>query len=303
VTRGRDEASRLPGLVLLGAPRSGTTSLASWWGEHPQGFAPPAIELAFFSAEWHRGLGWYASQFDGAAAGQVTCDASPGYLYDPVALDRLKSVLPEARLAVVLRDPVARAWSHWCYLVALGVEPRRFSEVLAQESVNPSITPPGFPIGYLQGSRYLPVLQEVTKRFDRSQLLVLFAEDLRADPAGTFNRLCRHVGVAEGAAGESRNLGRFPHVPALQRVLTRAHAYDWPRGLGRRLLYANLSSGPIPAMHPSHRVRLEELLRPELPALQDWLGVELPERWGAGQRSPRSLSHEITSAVRAHPTA
>jgi hypothetical protein len=294
---------RLPGLVLLGAPKCGTSSLASWWDEQPQGFTAPGEEVGFFWPHWDRGLRWYASNFSGAAPGQVTCDASPGYLYFPEALDRIKDVLPDARLAVVLRDPVARAWSHWCHMVTLGLEPRRFSDVLDQEAEDESVTPPKFPIGYLHGSRYLPRLKEVCERFDRSQLLVLFTEDLRADPAGTFARLCRHGGITPGEPGVSRNEGRFPRSPQLQRQLTRMHAGRWPFGLGRKLFFANLRPGPPPAMNPSHRVRLEDLLRPELPALQDWLGMDLPAKWGVPQRLPRSRNHDSTSAVRASPTA
>lgn len=267
----------LPGLLLIGAPKCGTTTLARWWDQHPQGFTAPGKEVGFFTVEWHRGVDWYRSQFDGASPGQVSCDASPGYLYDRTALDRIAEVLPGARLAVVLREPVLRVWSHWCYMVALGLEPRSFETVLEQESRDERTTPPGFPIGYLQGSRYLPALRAVAERFDRSQLLVLFTDDLRRDPEGTFARLCAHGGIPPGPVGGAENTGRFPRSVLLHRQLGRARVARWR--LGRRLMLANLRPGPPPPLPGPHRDRLEALLHPDLPALEDWLGAPLPAPW------------------------
>jgi hypothetical protein len=281
VARGCDAACvTLPGLVLLGAPKCGTTTLAAWWDLQPQGFTAPEKEVGFFTAEWDRGLDWYRSRFACATRGQVTCDASPGYLYDDVALDRLARELPHARLAVILREPVSRVWSHWCYMTALGLEPRPFSRVLDEEALDPTATPPAFPIGYLQGSRYASRLEAVTQRFERSQLLVLLTDELRDDPVGTFARLCRHGGIAPGTPGGRENEGRLPRSMALQRTLGRFHAYGWPGGVGRRLMQLNLRPGSPPPLGGADRERLRGLLVDEVPALRAWLGRDLPASWG-----------------------
>jgi hypothetical protein len=269
----------LPGLLLLGAPKCGTSTLAAWWHAHPQGFTAPAKEVGFFWPEWDRGLDWYRAQFAGAKPGQVTCDASPAYMYIDDALDRIKATLPEARLAVVLREPVSRVWSHWSYMVALGLDPRSFDVVLDVEERDESIGPPGFPFGYLHMSRYVAALDRVLQRFDREQLLVVLTDELRDDPTGTFARLCAHGGIEPGEPQESRNVGRFPRFPGLQRRLNRAGAATWPLGLGRRLMLANLREGPPPPLPPQAAARLERLLRPELPALEELVGRRLPERW------------------------
>jgi hypothetical protein len=271
-------APPLPGLLLLGAPKSGTTTLAGWWDEHPQGFTAPEKEVGFFTVEWFRGLEWYRSRFAGAAPGQVACDASPGYMYDPRALDRIAEVLPDARLAVVLREPVSRVWSHWCYMVALGLEPRPFEQVLQEEAADEWRTPPGFPIGYLHGSHYVTALRDIEARFDRSRLLVLLTDELRSDPAGTFARLCEHAGVAPAEPGEDANVGSFPKDLVRQQRLHRMRASRWPLGVGRRLMRANLGGSP-PPLAPEHRARLHELLDPLLPPLEEWLGRPLPAGW------------------------
>lgn len=269
---------QLPGLLLLGAPKCGTTTLASWWDQQPLGYTAPGKEVGFFTVEWDRGLQWYRDCFSGAAPGQVTCDASPGYMYEARALDRIAQVLPEARLAVVLRDPVARVWSHWCYNAAIGVEPRPFEVVLREEAADEWRTPPQFPIGYLHGSHYLTCLKDIAERFDRDQLLVLFTEDLRADPVGTFARLCAHAGIPAGQPGQDANVGRFPRDLDRHRTLHRMRAGRWPFGLGLRLLQANLGGRP-PALAGEHRATLEGLLAPTLDPLEQWLGTALPAAW------------------------
>ena len=269
----------LPGLLLLGAPKCGTSTLASWWDSHPQGFTAPAKEVGFFWPEWDRGLDWYREQFAGAQPGQVTCDASPAYLYIDDALDRIKATLPDARLAVVLREPVSRVWSHWCYMVALGLDPRPFERVLDEEEGDELRGPPGFPFGYLHMSRYVPALEGVLQRFDREQLLVVLTDELRDDPSGVFAKLCAHGGIEPGAPSESRNVGRFPRFPRLQRQLNRARAGAWPLGVGRRLMLANLREGPPPPLPRHAAARLEPLFRPDLPRLEELLGRRVPDHW------------------------
>src|SRR4051794_3152154 len=105
--------SGLPGLLVIGAPKAGTTTLARWWDAHPQGFTAPEKEVGFFWPNAARGLDWYRSRFAAAHPGQVLCDASPGYMYFDDALDRIRDWLPDPRLVLVLREPVSRIRSHW----------------------------------------------------------------------------------------------------------------------------------------------------------------------------------------------
>ena len=272
----------LPGLLILGAPKAGTTTLAAWWDQHPRGYTAPEKEVGFFTVFPERGLDWYRSRFAGASAGQVGCDASPGYLYDDAALDRIARTLPEVRLAVVLREPVSRMWSHWCYNVALGVEPRSFRTVLRQELTDENVTPPSFPLGYLKGSRYLPRLEAVAQRFARDQLLVLFTDELRADPVDAFARLCEHVGVPTVAPpdGDVRNVGMTARSRRLQRLIGVSRNMGVPARFTTRLARWNLSPRRQ-VMNPEHRRLLELQLHPELPALSAWLGRPLPPAWSA----------------------
>lgn len=270
----------LPGFLILGAPKAGTTTLAAWWDQHPQGYTAPEKEVEFYSSHYDRGLDWYAGRFAGAQPGQIGCDGSPHYLYDDASLDRIAATLPEVRLLVVLREPVARAWSHWCYNVTLGIEPRPFRTVLRQELRDESVTPPNFPFGYLTGSRYLPRLRAIGERFDREQLLVLFTDELKQEPAQAWAKVCRHVGVeeVEPPAGDVRNAGRTARSHRLQRLVRMARNAGVPSRITMPVALWNLTERQAP-LDPAHRRLMAERLHPELPALATWLGRDLPATW------------------------
>ena len=272
----------LPQLFIIGAPKAGTTTLAAWWDSHPKGFTAPEKEVGFFTPNFDRGLDWYRSRFAGMRADQIGCDASPGYLYSDEALDRLTAAVPDAHLVVILREPVARVWSHWCYNVAIGVEPRSFARVLREELRDPTVTPPDFPLGYLEGSRYIGRLRAVTERFHRDQLLVLFMEELQAQPQETFAALCRHVGVPAAAApvADRRNTGMFPRHRRLQRLAFRARTRR--PGSPRLATFMRWNLGAaLPKMPERQRQQVRAKLHPELPELAQWLGRDLPQAWTA----------------------
>lgn len=106
----------LPDLVLIGAPKCGTTSLFHWLAAHPDVATGTRKECQYLVDEGssifhananyrHHGLDGYAAQF---GDGQVVFDATPGYLYQETALRVLAEEIPDARLLVVVRDPVDR---------------------------------------------------------------------------------------------------------------------------------------------------------------------------------------------------
>jgi len=195
-----DEERALPGFLILGAQRGGTTSLYRWLAQHPQVARPLEKEVQFFTLDWGRGLDWYRRHFPAATEGRVTFEASPYYLYHPLAPKRVAEALPDAKLVAVLREPVARACSHVEHNRRLGLEHLPFAEAVAAE--------PGRLAGeerrlmedptavshvhrhhsYLDRGRYHRQLA----RWDAAcpgRLLVLESESLFRRPDATFQRL------------------------------------------------------------------------------------------------------------------
>ena len=273
----------LPGALVLGAPKAGTTTLARWLEVHQGAHLAPEKEVSFFDLHHGRGEVWYRSRFAGAAPGQVALEATPAYLYVPEALDRAAAMLPGARLVVLLREPADRVWSHYWYFRMLGIETRRFERVLRDELDDPGDTPgPGIPVGYLDMSCYVRHLPGVTARWSREQLLVLFTDELRRDPAGTYARVCEHLGIkVEGPPADvgARNVGTRPRWPWLQVALHRLHVGDWPGGLGRAVTRLNAQPGGYPALQPDRRAALRSWFAATNRELADWLDRPLPDDW------------------------
>lgn len=111
----------LPGFLIVGAQRSGTTSMYRALREHPAVLRPLHKEVHYFDVGYQHNLRWYESHFPlRLTAGRieraigtppVTFETSPYYMFHPLAPTRIARNLPGVRLLVLLRDPVARAYS------------------------------------------------------------------------------------------------------------------------------------------------------------------------------------------------
>ena len=102
---------RLPDFLVLGAQKGGTTTLQQLLSQHPGIFLPPKKEVHYFSKHWEQPTAWYAAHYVDADPKQRCGDITPYYLFHPEAPKRIHSLLPDAQLIVLLRDPVERALS------------------------------------------------------------------------------------------------------------------------------------------------------------------------------------------------
>ena len=137
----------LPDFLVIGTKRGGTTSLWRYLIQHP--LVPrlfPAWNTKtshYFEDNFHRGEAWYRSHFPTArqraalerrhGAPPKAGEAAPFYMFHPLGSSRVATVMPGARIVVLLRDPVERAYSHWKERRTEGVEPLGFAEALAAE--------------------------------------------------------------------------------------------------------------------------------------------------------------------------
>jgi hypothetical protein len=131
----------LPDFVVIGAPKAGTTALHAALAGHPELFMSPVKEPKFFLTDGpppRRGGGpgdvqtyrehvWrredYEALFDAAPPGTLRGESTPFYLYDQQAQQRIRALIPGAKMIAVLRDPVERAHSNWTHLWSAGLDP------------------------------------------------------------------------------------------------------------------------------------------------------------------------------------
>ena len=104
---------RLPDFVIIGATKAATTWLSHNLGAHPEVFLP-SQELHYFSRFHEKGDEWYGAHFRGARQTQLIGEKSASYLPHPEAPQRLRHLLPRARLIAQLRNPIERAYSDYC---------------------------------------------------------------------------------------------------------------------------------------------------------------------------------------------
>jgi hypothetical protein len=202
--------------IVAGVQKGGTTALFGYLGEEPGVSLSREKEVHFFDDEtqdWPQpDYGAYHANFvpfDGRPRGEAT----PIYLYWPNSLERIAAYNPAMKLIVMLRDPVARAWSHWKMEYARGVETRPFAWCIREGRQRLFAGQPwGFDreISYVERGFYGEQMARLLDLFPREQVLVLRAEDLRADRAATLAQVRSFLGLAQSASPAPReaNVGR-----------------------------------------------------------------------------------------------
>jgi hypothetical protein len=270
------QRERLPNFVIIGALRSGTTSLARKLGAHPQAFMAVQKEVRFFTDHYERGLDWYGRQFAGAAGERAVGEASPIYMYSEKAMARMVAAIPEARLVAILRNPIDRAYSHYWMMRARGQEPLEFSDAIAEELNR--IKSGNGALAYLAYSRYLRHLRLVCEHFPREALHVIVLERFLQDPVDSYQSLCRFLEIDDSFVPPNleERVNNFVEIrsSALRR-LTRRLLPPLRRVVDR----VNVRPALYPPLDPGLRDELMRSFEQENRELASWLGWE-GSPWG-----------------------
>jgi Sulfotransferase domain len=240
--RGRTVRWRsLPDVLIIGAQRCGTSSLYKWLGRHPNVVPSLRKEVEYFSVDYAKGEGWYRLHFPMAVRRRaadmrgrrfVTFEDSPDYLFNPRAPERARALVPHAKLIVLLRDPAARAISHYYLNVRIDHEPLDLEAALRAEDDRlgqgwPAACGPGDDreyamrtFSYVARGRYAEQLDRWFAVFPRHQFLVLRSEDLFARPEATYGCILDFLELPRWEPPEFRNYtdydaldGRYPEPP------------------------------------------------------------------------------------------
>jgi hypothetical protein len=204
-----------PDVLIIGAPKAGTTALHAALSRHPQIYASPVKEPKYYLCSdapppAYRGPGdahsqrewiWrqedYAALFAAAPADALRLESTPLYLYVPTARRRIAEELPEAKLIVVVRDPIDRAYSNWMHLWVDGLEP--ISDFVAAWHAEDERVAAGWaPFWhYRRLGRYGEQLADLLSRVERDRVLVLRYRQLASEPVAALNRVAGFLGIAE----------------------------------------------------------------------------------------------------------
>ena len=196
---------RLPDAVIIGAAKSGTTTLANHLAQHPNIFLCPFKEPEFFSHDdnFARGLDWYCGLFERARDDQLCIEASTAYSRSPQhphTARRLHLHRPDAKLIYLMRHPVERAYSHFVHRYTKELYrdrpiDRTFEEHVLEDPL------------CLDSSDYRLQIGKVLEYFPRSQLLFLFTHELATDEAATLRKVCDFLGLPATPFQDAAGIG------------------------------------------------------------------------------------------------
>jgi hypothetical protein len=294
----------LPDFLIIGAPKSGTTSLYSYLRSHPQVFMSRIKEPRYFAfadrkpqfrgaggARFNRNVIWrldeYRRLFAGRGAARAAGEASATYLWAPAAPVAIRGLIPEARLIAILRNPADRAYSHYCHNRRLGREP--FTDFRAALDAEPERIAAGWNpnVHYRARGRYGEQIARYLEHFPRERLKVLLQEDLSARPDATLAEVCRFLDVDDSFVFDTRHRHNvtegLPRRVWINRLFaTQSRARDVARrvvpetirtALFNRYYRSNLD--PAPPLDPDLRGSLLAEYREDLLRLQCLIGRDI----------------------------
>ena len=194
-------AMRLPDFLIIGAAKSGTTTLFDYLCLHPQFYNPIKDadffnfkkkhiykEPNFFSRDniYAKGIDWYAFLFSRAEPHQVCGEATTDYTkypQFPESAARIAQHLPHVKMIYIMRHPVDRAYSYYLQLKAKSKFEETFEEHIQKTSVS------------LDGSNYILQIEQYLKFFPRESFLFLLMDDLSQHPKETLKKVCNFIGI------------------------------------------------------------------------------------------------------------
>lgn len=246
----------LPDFLVIGAKRGGTTSFYFDLISHPavvQMYPPPIPGLKpdatkgthFFDSYYSRGERWYRSYFPLSVTRQlaarradgksVTGEASPFYLFHPAAAQRAHAMVPEARIIVLLRDPVYRTYSHWKerrrseaeeldFLGALDAEPARLAGERERLLNDPDyISYAWEQQSYVTQSLYADCLRPWIEAFGRDNVFVEASENYYRKPDQVLGNVHDFLGIPRRAKSTGQILNAANGKPLGSSVSEELH--------------------------------------------------------------------------------
>jgi hypothetical protein len=290
-----------PNFFLVGAAKAGTTSIYEYLSQHPEVFFPCIKEPHFFTqvrpSRQQRFFihaisdrAEYARLFERAYGFTIIGDASPSYLWHPEVPGRIRAQVPEARIAIILRDPVERAYSHYLMDYREGVQSLSFYDALIDD-MNRQERGWGISFLYFELGQYAEQVKRYLETFPPRQIQIIFFDDLRRNVRCVLNELTEFLQI-DTAAIKNLDISKKHNSYAAPRneLMRRIAGAKLSRILGRtitpragQLIYEKffLRDNHKPPIEPRARDFLCALYDPEITKLERVLDCQLPQLRGS----------------------
>jgi hypothetical protein len=221
-----------PNFFIVGAAKSGTSTLWQHLKQHPAVFMPPNEldkEPAYFSPlKRRRSFDQYLDLFQKAHDRHRRIgEASTAYLTDPASARLIQQFNPESKIIIILRNPADRAYSAYNWMVMEGYEYAwSFRRALHLERKRagktiPNYWEPEYYWNYMYGAAgmYYDQVRRFVELFEDNVLIIRF-DDFIANLQSEYNRICSFLGVeSDDISPSAQNVSRSVYSPVLQFVL------------------------------------------------------------------------------------
>ena len=285
-----------PNFFIVGAARSGTTTIYEVLKKHPQVYMSiPIKEPAYFTKKYgskeYSNFTNYTDLFKGAKEEKIIGEASTIYLYSEDAAKNIKEFNPDAKIFIQLREPISRAVSHYKRQVRLGVEKLGFEEALAQERyrVNNDEVPSLF---YFSRGLYSKQLKRFFRYFKKEQIFITLYDDFQRDPKEVLFRLCDFLQIEKKYIPKKisiTNAGNMPRFFWINKLMKSNKAFRKilkaiiPKNKKKLIIYNlkskwNISSSNFEINIPEHvLLELKNKYKKDILDLKNLLNLDLSD--------------------------
>tara|TARA_B110000014_G_scaffold264021_1_gene262926 strand:+ start:1604 stop:2452 length:849 start_codon:yes stop_codon:yes gene_type:complete len=273
-----------PDFFIVGAPRSGTTSLHEYLNQLSEVFMC-VKECGFFS-EFSNGrvesYDEYAALFSGASSNQLIGESTAIYLRDPDTPKKIHDANPNAKIIIMLRDPIERAFSHYLMYIKNGYETLSFSKKL--ENYLESKTKENFHNYIIMPSFYFDSISGYVDMFGREKIKIIIYEEFAKNTEKSVSEILDFLNInTELPTNLTKKYNDFSHPLGKSQNFIISNKLS--RNLGRRLLpkstrisIKNIISNKNekPTLQKNDLLKLQELFSQDVSSLKSFLERKLP---------------------------
>ena len=303
-----------PNLFIVGQPKSGTTALHQFLGQHPEIYMSSIKEPHFFCSDFHlesdraygkqrffdfRSESAYMQLFARAKNVKIAGESSTNYLYSQVAAEKIHNFNPDAKIIIVLREPAKFLYSlhsHYVkfteenepdFLTALALETERKQE----KATSPRVTSPSY-LYYSQRVKYYQQIKRYCDRFDSDQIKIVIFEEFKSDNERVFREILEFLGVDSSFTPEYaainvnkevkfkavNNLVNSPLVKSISKNLLSQEFNDFVRdNIVEKFLWHQAAKTQMPE---EIELKLMQQYLPEVNTTSELLNLDLVTKWG-----------------------
>ena len=303
-----------PNLFIVGQPKSGTTALHQFLGQHPEIYMSSIKEPHFFCSDFHlesdraygkkrffdfRSESAYLQLFNRAGNAKVIGESSTNYLYSQVAAEKIHNFNPDAKIIIILREPAKFLYSlhsHYVkfteenepdFLAALALESDRRKERVS----SPRVTTPSY-LYYSQRVQYYQQVKRYCDRFKPEQIKVVIFEEFKSDNERVYQEILEFLEVDSSFKPEYGTVNANKEVkfkavndlvnhPLLKNISKNLLSQEFNEFIRDNIVEKFLwHQAPKTTMPEKIKLELMQKYEPQVARISELTGIDLTAKWG-----------------------